>query len=262
MSALPWVRFFPSDWLAGTRGLSAAETGVYITLIMMMYDRGGPLTDDAPRLARLCGSQVNHFNSALAALIEQGKLYRTDEGALFNQRVRQEGESGRDFASLQSARRKSGWDKKPKENNGDPIPDDNRKPTENIPYHNQKPEKKELPPAEGGARAKKPVRLPADFDLPSEEAVAVGLEPSRVPEERAKFRDHWLAAPGGKGLKQDWLATWRNWCRRAAADYRPSTGPPNSNGRQSGGDYIRAAMSRLQEPPDEPDHDIKALTAH
>jgi hypothetical protein len=27
------------------------------------------------------------------------------------------------------------------------------------------------------------------------------------------FRDWWTAAPGGKGLKADWAATWRNWVR-------------------------------------------------
>lgn len=28
------------------------------------------------------------------------------------------------------------------------------------------------------------------------------------------FRDYWRAAPGAKGVKSDWAATWRNWCRR------------------------------------------------
>lgn len=28
------------------------------------------------------------------------------------------------------------------------------------------------------------------------------------------YRDHWLSAPGEKGVKVDWSATWRNWCRR------------------------------------------------
>ena len=27
------------------------------------------------------------------------------------------------------------------------------------------------------------------------------------------FRDYWIAQPGSKGLKADWLATWRNWVR-------------------------------------------------
>jgi len=30
------------------------------------------------------------------------------------------------------------------------------------------------------------------------------------------FADYWRAVPGAKGRKTDWLATWRNWCRREA----------------------------------------------
>jgi len=29
-----------------------------------------------------------------------------------------------------------------------------------------------------------------------------------------KFSDYWLGAPGQKGVKADWFATWRNWIRR------------------------------------------------
>jgi hypothetical protein len=32
----------------------------------------------------------------------------------------------------------------------------------------------------------------------------------------AKFRDHWIGQSGQRGLKADWSATWRNWCRREA----------------------------------------------
>ena len=27
------------------------------------------------------------------------------------------------------------------------------------------------------------------------------------------FRDYWISKPGKEGLKLDWQATWRNWCR-------------------------------------------------
>jgi len=35
--------------------------------------------------------------------------------------------------------------------------------------------------------------------------------------EHEKFVDYWKAAPGAKGRKLDWAATWRNWMRTAAA---------------------------------------------
>lgn len=86
MSESPFVQFYPSDWLAGTRGLSAAETGIYITLIAMMYEREAPLNMSADRLARLCGATKPAFEKALAALTDQGKIDATDAG-LWNGRV-------------------------------------------------------------------------------------------------------------------------------------------------------------------------------
>lgn len=36
-----------------------------------------------------------------------------------------------------------------------------------------------------------------------------------------QFRDYWRGAAGAKGVKSDWPATWRNWCRREA-DRKPA----------------------------------------
>jgi len=50
----------------------------------------------------------------------------------------------------------------------------------------------------------------------------------RVVAEADTFRDYWISAPGQKGRKADWEATWRNWCRRnlATAPLRPNAQPP------------------------------------
>jgi hypothetical protein len=40
-----------------------------------------------------------------------------------------------------------------------------------------------------------------------------GWEHEHVLIEVEKFRDYWIAQPGQKGVKVDWDATWRNWCR-------------------------------------------------
>lgn len=89
MSNMPWVRFFPSDWLGGTRGMSAAEAGVYINLIAMMYDNGEPLTEDHPKLARLCGASNATFKRTLERLVNDGKIIRAEAG-LWNDRVQKE----------------------------------------------------------------------------------------------------------------------------------------------------------------------------
>lgn len=38
--------------------------------------------------------------------------------------------------------------------------------------------------------------------------------PERIFEQEAIFCDYWKSVPGKKGVKLDWFATWRNWCRK------------------------------------------------
>ena len=42
------------------------------------------------------------------------------------------------------------------------------------------------------------------------------------------FRDYWIAAPGAKGRKTDWRATWRNWVRNQR-DAPHSAAPPRKS---------------------------------
>jgi len=39
-----------------------------------------------------------------------------------------------------------------------------------------------------------------------------------------KFHDHWIAQPKSKGVKADWLATWRNWCRNEPGPKKEGAG--------------------------------------
>ncbi len=74
-------------------------------------------------------------------------------------------------------------------------------------------------------------RLPPDWS-PSELLLAwAGKERPDLNLEStvAKFRDHWTAAPGSKGVKLDWDATFRNWVRSESSKgalkaFQPSTG--------------------------------------
>ena len=82
---------------------------------------------------------------------------------------------------------------------------------------------------EGGHASPRGSRLPVDWKPEPEDlavAESVGLRNGRVSAELAKFRDYWTAQPGQKGVKTDWPATWRNWCRKAAEfnPGKPATG--------------------------------------
>lgn len=110
--AAPWFAFYPSDWLAGTRHLSPAETGVYITLIAMMYEREGTLKDDPTRLARLCNMPAAGFKKAIEVLVDDGKLERLD-GQISNVRVCFEIQKRSKYALQQAQKANARWAKKP-----------------------------------------------------------------------------------------------------------------------------------------------------
>lgn len=59
-------------------------------------------------------------------------------------------------------------------------------------------------------------RLPDDWQ-PSQELIDYATERNLDPQREAEdFRDYWHSKPGAGGVKLDWNATWRTWCRRSA----------------------------------------------
>lgn len=83
------------------------------------------------------------------------------------------------------------------------------------------------PPSGGVARARRASRLPDDWTLPDDwrcwaQSERPDLDPDRTAD---RFADHWRAAAGQRGVKADWLATWRNWVRGERAPPRPAAPP-------------------------------------
>jgi uncharacterized protein YdaU (DUF1376 family) len=112
------VAFYPSDWLAGTRGLSAEETGVYITLIARIYEMAGPIPRDDNRLSRLCGcASKSKFSKALEYLMSEGKIIERD-GYITNERAEKEIKNVTEKSEKAKAAAQSRWDKKGNKNNG------------------------------------------------------------------------------------------------------------------------------------------------
>lgn len=211
----PYVRFFASDWLAGTRGMKASEVGVYITLIALMYERCEPLPEDHSRLARQCGCTVNAFRKVLSVLLADHKIIKNDAG-LWNKRVEQEftfrekkSHTAREAVKAREEKRKqinSGEDQTIIERSSNDHP-------------NQKPESKVKEEPNGSS--KKGCRLNEDWNMPTdwcELAVKEGLTKDQVRYERDQFKDWFLSAPGQKGVKLDWKRTWMNWVRKSVRD--------------------------------------------
>lgn len=217
MSTTPWIKFYASDWLAGTSGLTAAERGVYITILALIYENGGAIRLDRSRLARRCGVPAGSFKRILEGLIAEGKLVEVD-GGLTNRRAETElGERENLRTKHQSGAQKTNTIRA-KKNQQKQCPDE--RPASRTADAYQKPETREKEEPNGSSK-KRGSRLPPDWQLPKawgEWAVAEGMDEVSVRREADKFRDYWVGVPGAKGVKLDWQATWRNWVRKAVSD--------------------------------------------
>lgn len=230
---MPWIRFFPSDWLAGTRGMSAVETGVYITLIATMYERGEPIPEDHARLARLCGASNSSFAKAIETLVDEGKIVRVG-GGLWNDRVEKEQVYLSEKSEVGSRAARARWNKKDNENND--SGDADALPTQSLGNANQKPEARTINNSsslrsEDAAQAprKRAHRMPDDFQPDLDYAVGEGLTISEAKSEVEAMRDWSKSSP--KGAKLDWPATWRGWVRRAVQSKprRQAQAPPRES---------------------------------
>ncbi|KAB2708314.1 hypothetical protein [Brucella intermedia] len=98
--------------------------------------------------------------------------------------------------------------------------------------------------AQAPAKAKRGSRLPDDFKADISEASRLGLSEADATREADKFRDYWNSQPGQRGVKLDWQATWRNWCRSAVErkPHRKEPPPKPSTPRNAG----EAAYLELQ----------------
>lgn len=221
----PWMKLYTSDWLAGTRQLTPAETGIYITLICMMYEKGEPLRSDRTKLARLCNCPPGAFGTIIESLVEDGKLVIVD-GGLWNKRV--EIEISNRVQRTKSATHatnakhsvqagKSEQKQRLRENHAPFAHCESGATRAGV--RSQKPdarEEKQKP----SVSSKRGARLPEGWK-PSErnlaDASGMGMSSEAISTEADKFRDYWIAKPGAGGVKLDWDATWRNWCRNAAS---------------------------------------------
>jgi uncharacterized protein YdaU (DUF1376 family) len=62
-ATLPMMPFYVRDWIAGTRELTPAERGVYIDLLCLEWDSGGPLNKDLGRLAGMVSVSKKQFRA-------------------------------------------------------------------------------------------------------------------------------------------------------------------------------------------------------
>jgi uncharacterized protein YdaU (DUF1376 family) len=231
-----YVRFFASDWLAGTRELTMHETGVYITLVAMMYEKGEPIDGDVGRLSRLCGTTAAPLSNALKRLTASGKIIEMDGARLWNAKVEIELQQSEKITHAKRQSASQRWARangeKPKENNeAEMRSQSGRNATDMHRARDSRTrarEEEKETPVGVSKKTKTGSRIPDDFEPDIAFAVSEGLPEAKANVEAKKFMDYWRAKPGQGGVKLDWLATWRNWCRKALEDYRKHSPPQTS----------------------------------
>lgn len=221
MSDKPFIKFYPSDFLAGTSGLSPSERGVYMTLLCLIYENDGAIVRDDTRLARRCGAPKAAFARILRCLVAEEKITERD-GFLMNNRAEKaivDRQNRLQNATHAAHSRWSAQSKKIQQNQsgkdagamraqcvGDAIPEPEPEP--------------ELEDTKVSSKNKRGSRLKDDWFLPADWgkwAVSEGWPVEVVRDQADRFKDYWCAAPGQKGVKLDWQATWRNWMRNSNA---------------------------------------------
>ena len=89
MSERPWYKRYGADFVHGSLGLTLEEKGAYSLCLDLIYDRQGPIPDDARWLAGVCGVSVRKWTSLRAALLKAGKL-TAENGFISNSRAEKE----------------------------------------------------------------------------------------------------------------------------------------------------------------------------
>lgn len=184
--------------------------GAYRLVLDLMYMHGGKLYDDPRFIAGHLGCSVRAWGLHRSALIEKGKLSLSD-GLLSNYRADKEMIITRTFQDNQAEKAS-----KPRKSNGLDVATAEPKPSQPEPEPDI--EKRE---AKASAKNTRGSRLSAEWFLPSEWgewALYEGLGRGDILAEADKFKDYWIGAAGARGIKADWLATWRNWIRKFIAD--------------------------------------------
>jgi uncharacterized protein YdaU (DUF1376 family) len=224
----PSLPLWTDAYLADTLDLTDSEHGLYLLMLIIAWRRPDcALPDDMDALKRVLGGccrglHGNHFNRTVPGLLK--RFFELGEDGKWHQKRL---EKERDFLRKRSRNASENVRKrwaKAKSANG--LAD-----TMVIPPHphphpvphctglaSNEDSESFLPHTAPNGAEKRGSRLPQDWQPDAAdraEAARLGMTRISTAREADRFRDYWVAIPGQRGVKLDWHATWRNWCRKA-----------------------------------------------
>ena len=222
------------DYAQATAHLSMLEDAAYSRMLRWYYAEEKPLPADLRAVCRIVRAASKQEREAVESVLSEFFELR-DDG--YHQ-TRADAEIVQFLVKQDKARAsaKARWDKEHAQSEGNANAYANASETDanalrtqcegNAPI-NQEPIERDKTATTARPRG---TRLPTGW-APSDDLLhwtrteKPGIDPLQTLE---KFRDHWAAQPGQKGVKTDWDATWRNWVRNEI----PRAGGLPANGQR------------------------------
>jgi uncharacterized protein YdaU (DUF1376 family) len=232
------VNYYPfhiGDYASHTAHLEPLEDLAYRRMLDLYYVREQALPESAAEIARLIRMKKN---VAEVQTVLREFFTNNDGDGWIHMRCEEEiasfkrmGEGGKRGAAKRWAKQ---HDSHPIATTSPPHADPNSNQNQN-----QEPEPTTAPKVRSGRGS----RLPNDWAPMSdgwEFARSLGIAAEAIENEAGRFIDYWRSQPGQKGVKTDWPATWRNWCRKAAENVKPN-GAQSFSARDSAAKAARLA---------------------
>jgi uncharacterized protein YdaU (DUF1376 family) len=256
MSKLPFLPLYTNDYLGDTRGLTTEQHGAYLLLLFEMWNAGGSLVYDERMLARLTVVSPKRWHLVWPAIEH---FFVIEDGMMTQTRLKRERQKADSIIEKRRNAGALGGAAKALKTNDDDLANAKQmgwqtsaisQPQSDLEIEKEKEEPKgsSKKKAEGSSKG---TRLPEDWDLPDDwfqETYQFRLPSGdylteqEIFYERDRFRDYWHSQPGGKGVKLNWRATWRNWVRSGAARIVRDRHAPKGAGTNGGGKYEKPSL--------------------
>lgn len=209
MSKLPMMPLWVPDIIADTQELDGREFGAYMLILMSLWQRGGKLPSDPQKLKR-----VARVSRGWDAVWDGISHYFDDDGQhISNARLTEELTIARAKSTANAKNGARGGRAKALKDKQLELANAKKSPQHPEPESEDKKEE-----AKASPQKNRGTRLSKDWVLPDawgQWALSKQYPEQAIRTEAEKFRDYWVSVPGQKGVKLDWLATWRNWMRNS-----------------------------------------------
>ncbi len=215
-----YYKFEIANWNEGTADLTLEQEAAYLRVINAIRLADQPITFNKFALCGLWRCNERKANRLLSELVAAGKL-RIEDGKIINDKAV---EDASNLRRLRADRASAGSRGGIESGKARAKALENKEAGEASASTREEKRREEDKEREPKGSPKKASRLSPEWVLPQawgEWATENGMTADDARREADRFKDYWCAKSGKDATKTDWLATWRNWVRKAIAD-RPS----------------------------------------